>query len=152
MLNQTEIANILSSIESNKKELEERCGFDCIKATIQELKKANESPESELNLWLTNPPPQDTENSYYQDDTSPISFTRDQEGTLQLLIGYEEPEKGASKQFQRVAVIDSQKGQRKPNFCGLIQIRDDKRWRNKAVQEDILQKEMESAKGTFYDA
>ena len=86
MASQTEIANILSSIESNKQELEERCGFDCIEATIQELEKANGSPKSELNLWLTNPP-QDTENSYYQDKTSPISFTRDQEGTLQLLIG-----------------------------------------------------------------
>ena len=57
MASQTEIANILSSIESNKQELEERCGFDCIEATIQELEKANGSPKSELNLWLTNPPP-----------------------------------------------------------------------------------------------
>ncbi|MEC8882750.1 MAG: ankyrin repeat domain-containing protein, partial [Pseudomonadota bacterium] len=144
---QNQIENILSSIESNKKELENRCGFGCIEATIQKLKKANESPESELSLWLTKKAPQDTENSYYQDETSPISFTRDQEGTLQLLIGYEEPEKGANKQFQRVAVINSQKGQRKPSFCGLIQLRDDKRWRDKAAQEGILQKEMESAAG-----
>ena len=40
-----------------------------------------------------------------------------------------------------MAVIDSQKGQRKPSFCGLIQLRD-KNWKSPSKEEDKLQKEM----------
>ena len=57
------------------------------------------------------------------------------------MIGYDKLEKGTNKQFQRVAVIDSQKGQRKPSFCGLIQLRD-KNWKSPSKEEDKLQKEM----------